>query len=153
MSYTLDFVLSRVSSDNKEAFQELENLQERYCDDEKERNIVLVALHDALIQRYPCLCSYADDDPAIDESPWVDGPLMENFRSEMGMVAISYSRVDEVVPFVIQTAIDLKITVFDGQTGEIFRPGETRVSPEPPLKRVASDNKIFNVLKSLWRRK
>jgi hypothetical protein len=41
----------------------------------------------------------------------------------MGMLAICFSRADEVVPFIIQEANALGITVADGQSGKIFRPG------------------------------
>jgi hypothetical protein len=122
MSYTLDFVPSTLSSNNPEALRQLEVLRERYHADEREKHPTLVRLHDVLVQRYPCLSRYADDDPAIDESPWADGPLIDNFKSELGMLAVRFSRVGDVLPFVLKAAVDLNITVLDGQTGEIIRP-------------------------------
>jgi hypothetical protein len=122
MSYTLDFVPNTLSSNNPEAFRQLEILRERYYDDESEKHPALVRLHDVLVRRYPCLSSYDDDDPAIDESVWADGPLIENFKSELGMLALSFFKVDEALPFILKTAIDLKINVLDSQTGKITRP-------------------------------
>jgi hypothetical protein len=48
--------------------------------------------------------------------------MMDNFSHEMGMLAISFSRVEEVVPFIIKEANALNICVADGQSEEIFRP-------------------------------
>lgn len=122
MSYSLDFVVGQVPKDSKEAWAYLEELREAYYDDEEPRADVFDKLHEVLTSRYPCLCSYADDDPEMDKSPWSDGPLINNFCSQMGMVAISFRRVDEVVPFAIKSALALGITVMDGQDMKIHRP-------------------------------
>jgi hypothetical protein len=50
--------------------------------------------------------------------------MINNFAHEMGTLAIAFSRADEVVPFVIEKAGALGITVADGQSEKIFRPGE-----------------------------
>jgi hypothetical protein len=47
--------------------------------------------------------------------------MINNFAHEMGMLAISFSRADEVVPFIVETANRLGVSVADGQTGEIHR--------------------------------
>jgi hypothetical protein len=83
-----------------------------------------VALHSALTARYPCLCSYADDDDGAEECPWADGPLINNFANEMAILAIRFSRADELVPFIVKEANSLGISVADGQTGKIYRPGD-----------------------------
>jgi hypothetical protein len=121
MSFTLDFVVDNVSPNDQQAFSYLEKLREIYYDDPRPRSAILVQLHDKLTAKFPCLCSYADDEDDS-ESPWADGPLINNFANEMGMVSIVWSRVDEVVPFVINTALELGITVFDLQEGRIYRP-------------------------------
>ncbi|WP_156480468.1 hypothetical protein [Aquipseudomonas alcaligenes] len=122
MSYTVDLIVSKLPSGNDEAWKHVEALRESYYNDKREKAPELLALHDVLTARYPCLCSYADDDPHMDESPWADGPMIGNFASEMGMLAISFSRVEEVFPFVVESANALGITVADGQTGDIHRP-------------------------------
>lgn len=123
MSYTVDLIVGSLPQDTKLAWQHVEALREAYYDDEREKAPAFVDLHAALTARYPCLCSYADDDPDMDNSPWADGPMMGNFAHEMGMLAISFSRVDEVVPFIIAEANARGITVADGQSEEIHRPG------------------------------
>ena len=45
--------------------------------------------------------------------------MINNFSHEMGMLAISFSRAGEVVPFIVKSTNQLGITVADGQTGEI----------------------------------
>ena len=134
MSYTVDLIVGPLPVDNKKAWEKIEVLRETYYDDNREKAPALIALHSVLTARYPCLRSYADDDPAVDESPWADGPMINNFMNEMGMLAISFSRADEVVPFIIKEANALGISVADGQSGEIFRPGggmERSVAKKP----------------------
>lgn len=132
MSYTVDLIVSPLPDDDKKAWKQVELLRESYYDDERDKAPALVKLHSVLTARYPCLCSYADDDEKIDECPWADGPMIGNFAHEMGMLAISFSRADEVIPFVIEEANALGISVADGQSGEIFRPGmEGKVASKP----------------------
>ena len=121
MSYTVDLIVAQLSSRDEDAWAQLNKLREVYYDDERKKAPQLVALHEVLTAKYPCLCSYADDDEDIDNSPWADGPMINNFSHEMGMLAISFSRAAEVVPFIIESANQLGITVADGQTGEIHR--------------------------------
>jgi hypothetical protein len=121
MSYTVDLIVGSLSSSNEEAWKQIEKLREAYYDDEREKAPQLVALHALLTAKYPCLSSYADSDEEMENSPWADGPMINNFSHEMGMLAISFSRAEEVVPFIVESATHLGIAVADGQTGEIHR--------------------------------
>lgn len=125
MSFTVDLIVGPLPEDDQQAWQQIEVLRQSYYDDEREKAPSLVKLHSALTARYPCLCSYADDDPKIDDCPWADGPMIGNFAHATGMLAISFSRADELVPFIIKEANALGISVADGQSGEIFRPGNS----------------------------
>jgi hypothetical protein len=133
MSYTLDLIVPPLPPGHKQAWQAIEKLREQYDDDQRSKAPALVALHAALTARYPCLCSYADDDEGVDQCPWADGPMIDNFAHHMGMVAISFSRADEVVPFVIAQANALGITVADGQSETIHPPAgaATPVAGQP----------------------
>jgi hypothetical protein len=122
MSYTVDLIIGELPQSDAEAWQAIEVLRARYYGDKAEKSPVLIALHQKLTDRYPCLCSYADDDPRMEQCPWADGPMIDNFASEMGMLAVIFSRADEVVPFIIKSAIELGITVADGQSLKIYRP-------------------------------
>ena len=125
MSYTVDLIVGSLPSDDKEAWKQIEALRETYYNDDRKKAEALVALHSVLTARYPCLCSYSEDDPMMDESPWTDGPMLGNFAHEMGMLAISFTRADEVVPFIIKEANALGISVADGQSEDIYRPGSS----------------------------
>ena len=122
MSYALDFVVARVPNRKGQAWDFLEDLQDRYEDDRSPAHPKLAQLVDVLLSEYPCLTSYADGDPEKDNCPWADGPMINNFAGEMGMVAIKFSRVEAVLPFVVESALALGITVMDGQTEAIHRP-------------------------------
>jgi hypothetical protein len=121
MSYTVDLIVGSLPARSEEAWKHIEQLREAYYDDDREKAPQLVCLHAELTEIYPCLCSYAEDDDDIEISPWADGPMINNFAHEMGMLAISFPRADEVVPFIVETANRLGISVADGQTGEIHR--------------------------------
>lgn len=103
--------------------QKIEALREVYYEDERPVAAQVQQLRSQLTSgRYPCLCDFADDDPAMDDSPWADGPMINNFSHDMGMLAIVFSKVEEVLPFIIQQATALGITVVDGRVEQIYRP-------------------------------
>ena len=133
MSFTVDFFIEDLPSDEQEAWKLIEKMREEYYEDESEKSELLLKLGDVLTSKYPCLTSYDDDDPAMDDSPWADGPMTDNMASKMGMIAIRYSHVEEVFPFVLESAINLGLIVVDGQSEQIYRPGH--LIPEPKSKK------------------
>ncbi len=122
MSHSLDFVVPDVPKRKGQAWDFLEDLQDRYEDDRGAPHPRLKQLHAVLVARYPCLSSYPENDPGKDDCPWADGPLINNFAGELGEVAIKFSRAEEVVAFAVSAALALGITVMDGQTEAIHRP-------------------------------
>ena len=136
MSFTVDFILTELPKENEEAWSFIEGLREEYYEDKSGAHEKLVQLHSVLTQKFPCLCSYADDDPDLDNCPWADGPMIDNFASKMGMVAISYSRADELFPFILEKALELDIIVADGQSERIYRPGEPVKGSKKPWWKV-----------------
>lgn len=122
MSYTISIVIRQISDNDAEAWQELDPLLE---DEGGAAPAVFRTLHDQLTARFPCLMSLSDDD--IDDGVWSDGPLWNNFGAQSATLGISFSRVDEVLPFVIETATALGLAVFDGQSGFIHRAEGIRV--------------------------
>lgn len=122
MSFTVDLILTEVPEDQQQAWSDIEELREEYYDDKTGAHPKLKTLHDKLTSKYPCLCSYEDDDPEMDESPWADGPMIGNFASKMGMIAIRFSHVDEVFDFILEEALALGIILADGQSEKIYRP-------------------------------
>lgn len=136
MSFTVDFILTELPKEETEAWSFIERLREEYYEDNSGAHEKLVQLHSVLTQKYPCLCSYADDDPELDKCPWSDGPMINNFASKMGMVAIAYSRADELFPFILEKALELDIIVADGQSEKIYRPGEPVNNSEKPWWKV-----------------
>lgn len=124
MSFTVDLILEDLPSNNQEAWKVIEEMRAFYYEDKSEKAEKLIQLHELLTSKYPCLYSYADNDPEMDNSPWADGPIIGNFTSKMGMLAIVSSRADEVFPFILESALNLCITVADGQSEQIYRPGQ-----------------------------
>jgi hypothetical protein len=94
-------------------------------------------LHDRLTERYPCI--------SVDESgPWSDGPLINNFGYNIAVIGLSHSRAHEVVPFIIEAASAMGLSVLDDQDGSLIRPGQAHV-----IKRDASPAKWWQV----WKRR
>src|SRR5260370_382566 len=121
MSYNVAIVIPPVPADDGAAWAELDGLIEQ----KGTRPAVFQELHDRLTTRYPCMCSVPDDQ--IDDTVWSDGPLINNFLHRAAVLGMSYSRVEEVLPFITTTANSLDLAVFDWATKTIYRPSE----PEP----------------------
>lgn len=68
-------------------------------------------LHDQFTARYPRICTLSDD--KIDNGVWSDGPLWNEFGHRAAALRMSYSRVGEVLPFLVRTANALSLIVFD----------------------------------------
>jgi hypothetical protein len=73
-----------------------------------------------LTNRYPCICDLPDEQ--VDDGVWSDGPLRNNLGHRASVLGMVYSRVDEVLPFLIDQANALGLLVFDWATGTIHRP-------------------------------
>jgi hypothetical protein len=77
-------------------------------------------LHDQIVARYPCLSMLSDE--AAEDCVWSSGPLWSEFGPAAVVLPIRHSRADEVVPFVVETARSLGLTVFDWTTRHVHRP-------------------------------
>jgi hypothetical protein len=121
MSYTLDIWTRSFPDDDKAAWDLRNRLTaEQNAAFDPANPFVpaspeMAELHDRLTARHPCIC-------VDDSGPWSDGPLINDFGRGTATVGIVYSRVEAVVPFVIQTATAMGLHVFDGQDEVIHRP-------------------------------
>lgn len=123
MSYTLDIIAVPIPEDDSSAWQCHSGLRRRYFDDERPPVPGLRKLHDILTARYQCLSRYAPDDDAIADCVWSDGPLINNFCGDMAALGIASSAaMGQVHAFIVTSARALQLTVFDPQSGRIFRP-------------------------------
>ena len=77
-------------------------------------------LIDRLTAKHPCICDL-DDDVLDSLGVWSDGPLRNNIALKAPVLGMVYSRVDDVLPFLIGTARELGLTVFDWRTEQIHR--------------------------------
>jgi hypothetical protein len=115
MSYTIAVVAPPIPADDGEAWKALHAL----IDQQGPVPSVFRTLHDRLTLRYPCLSSLPDDQ--IDDGVWSDGPLWNNFSHRAAVLGMVYSSVEEVLPFVIETATALDLAVFDWATNQVHR--------------------------------
>lgn len=63
-------------------------------------------------------------------SPWIEGPPDGVMNDAIWALGIDSAQIDCVVPALIQQALALGLTVYDGQSGEAFVPGPWRLTPE-----------------------
>ncbi|MET3131096.1 hypothetical protein AAKU55_001354 [Oxalobacteraceae bacterium GrIS 1.11] len=125
MSYILDIVVPRVPANDDAAYDFVDQLRLVYDGGVQPPAPALLAFHGALTQQFPCL-STCDDETALSQCPWSDGPLLSNFSGDMGSIGIA-SRLTEVLPFILRLASQLGLTVVDQQKDKIHRPPTVRV--------------------------
>lgn len=119
MSYSL--VFSRIDiPDDTNPWEWINTEIEKYYEDGRDAHPVLKELHDQLTAKYPCISDLSDDE--IDNGVWSDGPLINNFSHDLAMIAMPFSVVEEVAPFVVETANKLGVIVFDHQAETIYSP-------------------------------
>ena len=116
MSYNVVITLPPTPADDRTAWAGLDTLIEA----EGPVPDIFRVLVARLTDRYPCLTTLPDD--RIDDGVWSDGPLVNDARHKVTELGLVYSRVADVLPFVVETANALGLTVFDGQEGLIHRP-------------------------------
>jgi hypothetical protein len=116
VSYNVAICTEPISVDDEEAWRAIDGLIEA----KGEPPPVFRELHDRLTSRYPCICTLSDDD--VDDGVWSDGPLWNNFGHRAAVLGMVYSRVEEVLPFLVKTANDLGLVVFDWAGPSIYRP-------------------------------
>ncbi|HEY0589184.1 MAG TPA: hypothetical protein VGD52_23830 [Pseudoduganella sp.] len=119
MTYLLHIVAREVPANDAEVLPFLEQIAGATISIAPSQQ--LKSFRDAILKLFPCLTSYGAGDKAIDNCPWADGPLADNFKGGYGSVAIS-RRHDEVIPHVLRIASDLGVTVVDEQNGAVHRP-------------------------------
>lgn len=66
-------------------------------------------LYDRLTMKYPRICTLSDDLDGV----WSDGPLWNDLGDRAAVLGVVYSRVEEVLPFLLKTANDLGLVVFE----------------------------------------
>ena len=108
MSYNVAILKPPVPEDDTAAWEAMRELAQRQPQGEVPQ--VFNELIDRLTQRYPCICDLPDDQ--VDDGAWSDGPLRNNATPAITVLGIAFPKVEEVQPFVIQTANSLGLVVF-----------------------------------------
>ena len=117
MSYNVAICTPPLPADDAAAWNQIDEL----INSEGSPPHIFRELHDALTFRFPCISTLPDD--TVDElGVWSDGPLWNDFGHRAAVLGIVFSRVEEVLPFLIETALGLGLTVFDWGGPGIFRP-------------------------------
>lgn len=117
MSYNIAIGKPPIPQDDKAAWEWVDEMADA---DDDSPPVVFHTLIDVLTERYPCICDLAD--VVDEEGVWSDGPLRNNINLKAPVLGIVYSRVDEVLPFLVEKANSLGLVVFDWGSETIHRP-------------------------------
>lgn len=125
MGYQVQIIEADLSVDDGQASIEIDKIVSQHLLTEEKPSSTLLKLYKLLVKKYPCLSSYRDDDPKIDDCVWADGPLLNNFGQHAAVLEIA-SDEEQVMAFILQCASELNLTVVDFESGFIFRPNSPR---------------------------
>lgn len=119
MSYTIDVTHVKISPNRDKALLQINSLRDELYEEDQElaSRDKFLPLYEILVSKYPCIC---EDDG--EDSPWSDGPLIDNFGSNHAIIGFLFESADEVFPFILSHAIDLGFTVYDGQSDKFYYP-------------------------------
>jgi hypothetical protein len=128
MSWVIEIVSVPVADDPAEAWEQLEELRDEAAEREygTPPGAEMLELYHPLSARYPCIME-------DENSPWSDGPLINNLGDRITTLGFISSGMTEALPFVIDTATEMGFTVFDAGDEKIHRPKGWRppVRPRP----------------------
>jgi hypothetical protein len=113
MSYDVAVWDGERPADDEQALRTYEALWERYGDAAEPPSPRILDYIAALTARYPDLTEHSSDD--VDASPWADGPLTLDVKGPFFYFALVYSKVDEALPFIAETARRHGLVCFDPQ--------------------------------------
>jgi hypothetical protein len=116
VSYNVAITLPTIPAVDKAAWAEVDSM----IDEDGPVAPIFTELLSRLTERYPCICDLPDDE--VDDGVWSDGPLRNNLGHRATVLGMVYSRVDEVLPFLIEQSNSLGLIVFDWATETIYRP-------------------------------
>lgn len=118
MGYLVTITRMPIPNDDHQAWSNLRETLAKAAGTEVPR--VYLQLIDRLTSKFSCICDLSNDE--VDDGVWTDGPLRNNAGPLVTTLGIVPERVEDVLPFLIETSNGLGLTVFDQQTGRIYRP-------------------------------
>lgn len=118
MSYVIHLFSGPLPRTLDDAVQQADNCREH----PRGQNTLFIKLAQELTRRYPCIMDIDEDD---EETPavWSDGPLDGKTSATVYVIGVLSQWVDEVQPFVVETATSLGLNVLDHQQGLAYLPG------------------------------
>ena len=145
MSYTIEIYTSTLPDDDQQALAQAEQIKVAYRQESGKIHPGLRKLHGLLIKEYPCLSSYEDDEEeGMDDCPWSDGPLINNFGAQMAILGIR-NHQDEVLAHILSCAGKLQLSVIDPQEGVLYRPNsDLAVKFIQHQKQLAAESQPWN---------
>lgn len=121
MSFQIQIIEPTLPENEAQANIDIDRIIANHLHVDEKPSATLLKLYKILIKKYPCLSSYRDDDPKIDDCVWADGPLLNNFGHQAAVLSIA-SDEEQVMAFILQNAGEMNLTVVDPESGTTYRP-------------------------------
>ena len=121
MSYTLQIWEKPADAPWPTTIDDALALVDRLHDGAQRQNPRFLVLAHKLTRRYPCITSPEAEALPEEEWAWSDGPLDGRTRNPVWVIGIALGDLfEEVVPFVVEQANAVGLSVTDGQGGEVY---------------------------------
>ena len=144
MSYTIEIYTSTLPEDDQQALALAEQIKHAYSEERGKIDLSLRKLYAQLVKSYPCQSSYSEYDEGIEDCPWSDSPLIDNFGAQMAMLGIG-NQYEEVLAHILTCAGKLQLTVIDPQEGVLYRPNsDLAVKFIQHQKQLAAESQPWN---------
>lgn len=114
------FSVLPVPADDSEVWDDFDRRSEAFEQHGQPPHPLLLELLERLTARHPCISSLREDQ--LEKSIWADGPLLDNLMHDVAILTLVPSRVNEVLPYVRDTALALGLAVYDPQSEQVWRP-------------------------------
>jgi hypothetical protein len=120
MSYNIGIIKHNLPKDFAKACA----LFEKFADSDAPDTIdpVYLKFHDEITKIFPCICSLPDNE--VDNGVWCDGPLIGNFKTNGPVIGFVFSKVEEALPVVVESALKMGLCVLDWQAEMVYTPND-----------------------------
>ena len=113
MSYDIGVWVGESPPDVASAIERFQEHMIRLEGEPEPPHPAILAYIEELTSRYPDLTELPDED--VDESPWADGPLVNNATGPFYYFSMTYSGAEKALEFVAEAAARRGLVCFDPQ--------------------------------------
>src|SRR5437870_781951 len=118
MSYDVAVWDGQMPANDEQAMEVYQSLWERHKTTDEPPSPRILGYIQSLTARYPDLMDLSDDEG--DDSPWADGPLTKDVMGAFFYFGLVFSKAEEALPFIAETAREHGLVCFDPQAERLI---------------------------------